>query len=274
MVIFFSMGALALLLTALFFRNSVSSAESLAQINEAAPQPDGEKTPVIVELFTSEGCSSCPPADVLLMQLEEKQPIANAEIIALSEHVDYWNRLGWADPFSSSLFSQRQSDYSRAFGLEDIYTPQMVVDGRAEFVGSNAKKAREAITEAIHAPKAKVTIAPFAKAEASATAVTVTVENLPKLKTGDTAEVLLAIAESNLNSNVLRGENSGRKLTHTAVVRKLNGIGSLDSSNKNFTATANVVIEKNWKPDNIKIVAFVQERVSRRILGAAVVKLK
>jgi hypothetical protein len=274
MGIVFAMAAAALLFAAFYFNPGVSTAESLAWINEATPQPEGEKTPVIVELFTSEGCSSCPPADVLLQQLEEKQPIAGVEIIALSEHVDYWNRLGWADPYSSSLFSQRQSQYSQAFGLQDIYTPQMVVDGRAEFVGSNAKRARDVITEAASTPKAKVTILRPEKAQANKIAVTIEVENLPPVKPGDSAEVWLAVSESNLNSTVLRGENSGRKLAHTAVVRKLNSLGSLDSSSRNFTATHSVVVEKGWKQENIRVVAFVQERGSRRILGGASVKLK
>jgi hypothetical protein len=273
LAIFFATAAAALLFAAFYFNHSISTAQSLARISEATPQPEGEKTPVIVELFTSEGCSSCPPADVLLQQLEEKQPIAGVEIIALSQHVDYWNRLGWADPYSSALFSQRQSRYSQAFGLQDIYTPQMVVDGRAEFVGSNAKKAREVITAAAHTPKAKVTILRPEKAQTNKIAVTIYVENLPPMKPGERAEVLLAVSESHLNSTVLRGENSGRKLAHTAVVRKLGSLGDLDSSHRHFTATHSLVIEKGWRQENIRIVAFVQERGSRQILGGASMKL-
>lgn len=272
MAIFFMMCALALVFAAFFFRNPVSSAESQAWIEQAPAA--GEKTPVIIELFTSEGCSSCPPADLLLSQLEEKQPVDGAQIIALSEHVDYWNRLGWADPYSSALFSQRQSAYSQAFGLQDIYTPQMVVDGRVEFVGSRTHKARQAVSEALQTPKAKLSLVLAFKAQAREVPVTVRVENLPAISSGDTAEVLLAVAESNLQSNVLRGENSGRKLAHTAVVRKLQNIGSVDSTKPNFSATQNLFLEKGWNQDNLKVVAFVQERQSRRILGAASLKLK
>ncbi len=95
-------------------------------------------TPVIVELFTSEGCSDCPPADTLLEKLIATQPIAGAEIIGLGQHVDYWDRLGWKDRFSSAALTARQQLYQTRFGTESIYTPQMVVDGRAEFVGSDA----------------------------------------------------------------------------------------------------------------------------------------
>jgi hypothetical protein len=273
MAIFFALGAAALLFAAFTFSNRVSSAESLAWINEARGQSEGEKTPVMVELFTSEGCSSCPPADVLLLQLEDRQPVAGAEIIALSEHVDYWNRLGWTDPYSSALFSQRQSEYAKAFGLDDIYTPQMVVDGTAQLVGNNPKKALEVITKAVNTPKARVTIVPSVNTQAKEAAVTISVEKLPQLKAGDKAEVMLAVTESHLHSSVLRGENSGRKLAHTAVVRKLKSIGKMDSSNQRFSATQTVTMEKGWKPENIKVVAFVQERGSRRILGAASVKL-
>ncbi len=273
MGIFFAIGVAALLFTAFYFSNRVSSAESLAWINEARAQPEGEKTPIIVELFTSEGCSSCPPADLLLQRLEERQPVAGAEIIALSEHVDYWNRLGWADPYSSALYSQRQSEYSKAFGLDDIYTPQMVVDGSAQFVGNDPKKALQAITKAVNTPKAKVTIVPSVKTQAKETAVTISVENLPQIKAGDNAEVMLAVTESNLNSSVLRGENSGRKLAHTAVVRELKSIGKIDSSKKSFSSRQTLALDKAWKPENIKIVVFVQERGSRHIFGAASVKL-
>ncbi|HSO76006.1 MAG TPA: DUF1223 domain-containing protein [Blastocatellia bacterium] len=233
------------------------------------------RSPVLVELFTSEGCSSCPLADELLSRLEQTQPVEGAEIIALSEHVDYWNRLGWVDPFSSSEFSSRQSDYGSVFGLDDIYTPQMIVDGRIQFVGSNASKANDAISNAARESKADITIAP-AKTTARASgevALDIRVASLPSITTGDTADVLLAITESGLRSNVSRGENAGRELTHTAVVRSLSNVGVTDPGSDSRSIKATAKIEKGWTRSRLKAVVFVQERRSRRVLGAASISL-
>lgn len=235
------------------------------------------RTPVIVELFTSEGCSSCPPADDLLARIEKVQPVPGVQIITLGEHVDYWNRLGWADPYSSARFSERQRQYAQAFKADSVYTPQMVVDGRAEFVGSNISKAHEAITDAARAPKAKVQIArsPSSSGEKSgAIGLQVRVERLPALSAGDTADVLLAIVEDNLHSDVPRGENAGRRLNHSAVARQLRAIARLNSDRSDpFFAETVVTLATHWKDENLRVIAFVQERGSRRILGAGVARL-
>ncbi len=233
-----------------------------------SPLPTTGKRAVLVELFTSEGCSSCPPADVLLQNLEQTQPVAGAEIIALSEHVDYWNRLGWTDPYSSRQFSDRQGDYGRVFDLNSIYTPQMVVDGRFEFVGSNAGRARSVIAEALSRPKADIHLS------RAGLTLAVRIENLPPLSKGDAGEVMLAITESGLLSHVARGENAGRKLPHTAVVRRLEKIGSLDAlANMVFETKAALRLEKDWVTERLRAVVFLQERESRKVLGAATLSL-
>jgi hypothetical protein len=244
---------------------------------QAEGQPvEGKAVPVLVELFTSEGCSSCPPADELLARLERTQPVAGAQIITLSEHVDYWNRLGWTDPYSDAEFSARQSQYAGRFHREDVYTPQMVVDGRAEFVGSNVSRAREAIAAALESPKASVSVS-IGRDGATRDAqipLVIRVENLPAISAGDTAEVLLAITESDLRSEVSRGENSGRSLRHAGVVRRLSHIGSIELKKGDaFDALPVVRVEKVWRRENLKAVVFVQERASRRVLGVASVAL-
>lgn len=233
-----------------------------------------KRAPVIVELFTSEGCSSCPPADALLAQLDKTQPLAEAEIIALSEHVDYWDYIGWADPFSSAAFSARQEAYATAFGRDGIYTPQMVVDGQSEFVGSNASKAQAAIARAARLPKAAVSITRAARNEGGQRVLrlTVNIKDVPPVSADDVAEVLLAITENNLSSNVARGENSGRRLAHSHVVRELRALGKVDAT-KSFAGATTVLIADRWKRAELRAVVFVQERAHRRVLGAAAISL-
>jgi hypothetical protein len=246
---------------------------STAEASESNSGVARARVPVVVELFTSEGCSSCPPADALLARMDETQPVEGAEVIALAQHVDYWNYLGWSDPFSSHEFSERQGAYSQAFGRDGVYTPQMVVDGRAEFAGGNSGKAFDEIARAAREPKAEVLLT-RAGAEAKTDApvrLSLRVEKLPKLSDGDAAEVLLAITEGGLASDVSRGENSGRKLTHVGVVRTLTKLGELGAGA--FTTETSVTPDKAWRRENLRAVVFIQERASRRVVGASSVKL-
>jgi len=248
---------------------------SVSDPNESESAAVGQRTPVLVELFTSEGCSSCPPADALLTRLDKDQPVPGAEVITLSEHVDYWNRLGWSDPYSLSDFSERQSQYSNAFNIDDVYTPQMIVDGRVQFVGSNDAEARRAIADAARNAKTGVTMS-LASENAQGRTVTlaIRVESLSKVVKGGDADVMLAITESGLRSNVTRGENAGRVLNHIAVVRRLSTIGTIDSKKDlAFTAEPVVQIGKTWKRENLKAVVFVQERAGRGVLGASALPL-
>ena len=231
------------------------------------PGPVTERVPVAVELFTSEGCSSCPPADKLLTQLAEQQPVAGTEIIVLSEHVDYWNRLGWKDPFSHSRFSQRQQEYSRRRWPGKVYTPQMVVDGEAEFVGSDAGKARDAIAAAAKKPKARVELE-LGVRQAENLPVSIRISGIPTRK--GRAEVILAVTEDDLSVEVVRGENGGRKLSHGGVVRYWRAIGSIDPSKSAlFETTASLSLSAGWNPEKLRIVALVQESPMGRIIGAA-----
>jgi hypothetical protein len=220
----------------------------------AAEAPAG-RVPVLLELFTSEGCSSCPPADSLLRKLDNAQPIPGAELVVLSEHVDYWNQLGWKDPFSSAQFSQRQRQYAQSLGGE-VYTPELVVDGAKGFVGSDEGDTRSAVREALHAPKAPIRIS---------------VANGKISLHSDAAvegTLYLALAHDAMQSQVTRGENSGRALAHVAVVYSLEKIGKLDKKTPGFDR------EVAFSPkvgETTRIVAFVEQHEVGRVvaLGSA-----
>jgi hypothetical protein len=238
------------------------------------------RVPVIVELFTSEGCSSCPPADAMLARLEHTQPVSGARVIALSEHVDYWNNLGWVDPFSSPQFRARQNDYARAFGVDSVYTPQMVINGRAQFVGDDLKRASSEIEQASKQPSAVIQLQPARNPkEHELIDLIVRVVDLPPIrvtakKDGAPVQVLLAVTEDNLSSDVQHGENSGRRLRHVAVVRSFGLIGNLDPREKPTLSIRNTLkLSSNWKRQDLHAVVFLQERATQRILGAESVDL-
>jgi hypothetical protein len=218
--------------------------------------------PVVVELFTSEGCSSCPPADELLAKLEKNQPVSGARLIVLSEHVDYWNRLGWRDPFSSADYTERQNQYSQAFRQDGPYTPEAVVDGRTGFVGSNGRDAKDAILDALKQPKATVALRVIA--EGAGINLNIDVKNIPGSKDAD---VILAITETGLQSNVKSGENSGRLLRHTGVVRRMTVLGK--TKGDGYATQTSISLPKEWKRENLRAVVFLQDRRSKHIVGAA-----
>jgi hypothetical protein len=242
---------------------AVAVALTVAMETTASPQT----TAVIVELFTSEGCASCPPADRLLERLVSTQPAAGAEIIGLGQHVDYWDQLGWKDRFSSAALTGRQRLYAARFPNDGIYTPQMVVDGRSEFVGSDAPAARKAIEGALAARHAVVRIA-VEPAAADRMAVSVAVAELPAMGRGDRADIMIAVTEDGLRSDVKRGENHGRTLAHAAVVRHLAAVGEALADGPS-SVRADIAIDAGWQRENLKVVAFVQERRGRTILGSA-----
>lgn len=244
-----------------------TNAAAWAELESQAAPAEGEARPVLVELFTSEGCSSCPAADRLLIRLEQKQPVPGAVIIPMGFHVDYWNHLGWRDPFSSRAYSDRQYEYSQALGLNGVYTPQMVVDGRLEFVGSDARRAASAIAAAARAPKGAVALEWDGPDGRGRLAARVHVSGLREDAGGKGMDVFLAVTESGLENSVARGENSGRRLQHTAVVRRLMRLGSVPKGSREARHTASVELDPGWDRAHLYLVAFAQERGAGRVLA-------
>ncbi len=231
-------------------------------------QPPMATSIVVVELFTSEGCSSCPPADAALTRLLVQQPVAGVEILALGEHVDYWDRLGWRDSFSSAAYSARQSAYdSQVFHRHEVYTPQLVVDGQFERVGSDVDAVQRAIKQAGQVPKAVVDTTAVRAGERDLR-VNVHITVPPSVALRNNADVIVAITEDNLATDVRRGENRGRTLRHSAVVRGLTAIGTLSPGEREWSSNVSVPLATDWAATSLRIISFLQERESRRIVGA------
>jgi hypothetical protein len=212
----------------------------------------GEPQPILVELFTSEGCSSCPPADAILARLVREQPVRGVELVALSEHVDYWDSLGWRDPYSSELFTQRQEAYASRLGGR-VYTPQLVIDGRADVVGSDERAARSAATAAAAAPHGSITARRQGK----------TLHLEAALPAHSGADVFVAAVDDPPPARVERGENAGRTLSHVRVVRELLRAGGADR-----TAWSGDV-QLDARAAGLRLIAFAQERSSGRVLASA-----
>jgi hypothetical protein len=254
--------ALLTLLSLRYFGTASAEPRSIADTSE--------RTPVLVELFTSEGCSDCPPADALLEKLDRSQPVRNAELIVLSEHVDYWDDIGWKDPYSSHEFSVRQGDYAHRFRLDGAYTPQMVVDGEAQLVGSDERRAIQVTESAAKAEKVLVALSSI-HLEGNTLAVHIESSPLTSSAWPKSANVLLVLADDSDQSNVRRGENAGRTLKHVAVVRKLTEVGTIDRGGT-FSRDVTVSTETaNLR--NLRIVAIVQEMAAGRILGVGSARL-
>jgi hypothetical protein len=224
------------------------------------------RTPVLVELFTSEGCSSCPPADRFLETLDE-QPVPGAEMIVLSEHVDYWNHIGWKDPYSASLYSQRQSAYAKRFGLDSVYTPQMVVDGTSEFVGSSSGEAEKAFRKALSAPKLPLRLSSISADASNILRAHLETGALDSSFGSREADVYVAVALNRAESQVSAGENSGHRLAHVAVVKSLTKIGELKQGQV-LTQDVHLTLEPGSDARNLRLIAFVQEPRQGRVFGA------
>jgi hypothetical protein len=238
------------------------SARRIALAADTAKPP----VPVLIELFTSEGCSSCPPADDLLARLDG-QPIPGVRAIVLSEHVTYWNQDGWHDPFSLDAITDRQREYGSRFNLNDVYTPQAVVDGAAQVVGSNGEKLGNAILQAAAAPKADLAIA---SAQWSGGAMQFVLHG----SVNPDANVFAALAEDSEQINVLRGENGGHTLHHVAVVRTIEKLGkaSADAGGPlgGKTLSVRLPASKEVKDSgSLRLVVFLANRHNGHVVAIA-----
>jgi hypothetical protein len=224
----------------------------------------GQFEPVaVIELFTSQGCSSCPPADHLLAQTINEAKKKRTKIFALSFHVDYWNRLGWTDPFSTKEYSERQSEYASQMQHGSVYTPQIIVNGSTEFVGSDASRLQKALSASLNT-----------KTEAGFKTLTATVQNneAPKVKfslegnyTG--CKINFALVALSETTSIKRGENGGVTLTNENVVRQF----------ISKTATQDGEINFNEKPlpvtGNVAVIAYLQRSSDMKIIGASMATL-
>lgn len=218
-------------------------------------QAQESKPIIVVELFTSEGCSSCPPADRLLSEIVNKD-YEGVEVIGLSFHVDYWDYIGWKDPYASRDYTLRQRAYGRKFGLSSIYTPQMIVNGKHEFVGSSRAKWNHALnSESV----------PKNYSDLIVEVVSISDSELRfRVRSNEMNSSLLnvAIVEKSLSQQVDRGENRGRKLSHDNVVRAYDS-RSFDGKPNSFLLT----IPSNLKPENASLIVYAQKSTSWQIQG-------
>jgi len=224
---------------------------------ESSATGSASPSPVLVELFTSEGCSSCPPADALLEEWDGSQPVPGARVIALSEHVDYWDHEGWKDPYSSILFTDRQREYDRRFGV-NVYTPQMIIDGAAQCNGSDVRSASRALAQARDHSKIGVRISRASLEDSTTLRARVETDPLPRSSHGHKANIYVVVALDHAESQVLGGENKGRRISHVAVAERVNRIGVLERE-KRFDAEVQLKLKPAAQPSGLRLVAFVQE---------------
>jgi len=230
----------------------------------APPPHPGERPGVaVVELFTSEGCSSCPPAEEVFARLVADARANREPIFPVAFHVDYWDEIGWKDPWSSAAFTARQGDYAHAWGRTSMYTPEVIVDGQDEMVGSDDEGMRAAIARALDRPAmVGVTLAPkpLEQGEGGARVVVADVElsSVPA-----EARIVAALVERDLTSTVTAGENAGQTLHHTNVVRVLETLAPALHVPVRWTAPPSLRLDAS------SMVVWVQRTKDGRIVGAA-----
>ncbi|HEX4019564.1 MAG TPA: DUF1223 domain-containing protein [Acidobacteriaceae bacterium] len=231
---------------------------ALAQSSPAAASTT-QPSPIFVELFTSEGCSTCPPADALLARIGQVMPNA----IVLEEHVTYWNQGGWIDPYSSDGWTSRQDDYKDHFHLNDVYTPQMVIDGRYQFVGSNGPAAQAALRQADADPKIPLAITSVAQPDSGKVNFHLTAGAPPKK-----AELFVVAVQNSGVQQVEAGENKGTKMQQAAIARSVRHVATL-KPNQNFDGNVVLDLPHDKNVNGWHLVAFLQQGSGGPILGAA-----
>ena len=222
---------------------------------------------MLIELFTAEGCSSCPPADHFLGQLDAAQPIPGAHLIVLSEHVDYWDRQGWPDPYASKAFTDRQVAYEQRLKISEPFTPQFIVDGAVSMSLSHRERIKEQLLGAAAVAKIPVTIESLRVGGGAAPAIDGTVS--VAMAAGDRpCDLFVAVALDHADTQVLRGENRGQHLAHVAVLRQLVRVGTVApgaDSNQSFS----VALPKGEDRAPFRVIAFLQQPGTGAVLGAA-----
>ncbi len=217
--------------------------------------PEGPPHAVLLELFTSEGCSSCPPADYLLHVLNNKRTGAGDLIVGISEHVTYWNRLGWRDPFSSDVVTARQRGYGERFRQDEIYTPQMVVNGEAQVLGSDESAVSSALAQAHHASGIALHIA---SAQRDAEGLAVTFSLSAAVAGAEPVDVFAVVAEDVAVTRVLRGENAGHTLVHVTVATTFSQVATLKET---AATTVHIALAKPPDGDGKRhLIVFAQVR--------------
>lgn len=220
------------------------------------------RVPVLVELFTSEGCSDCPPADALLERLDASQFVPSAQAIVLSEHVTYWNHEGWEDPFSFETIDERQKQYVLRFGLSDSYTPQAIVDGSAQVVGNNTGALTQAMAHAAETPKAEIAIENVHWENGA-------VDFAAHGPAGSNADLIVALAANATRSEVARGENAGRTLHHVAVVRVIKDFGSKAGDGRPLKLSGGSLDHGAEAKDPVRLVVFLADRKNGHVIAVA-----
>ena len=237
-------------------------------VTGAAPQAPADRVPVVVELFTSEGCSSCPPADALLSRLA-KDPQPGVLVIPLGQHVTYWDQLGWRDPASLQSATERQQNYGVLWGGDRVYTPQAVVDGHEEMVGSSEADLRQSIARAAKHAHATLTIT--AAADGDRIAATLAMPS-PPANVKEALEATFFLTEDDLTTIVKRGENGGRTLHHDAVVRLERHLDRAPGAEPQQVSVRG--LKPEWRRDRLHAIVVLSGRRSHQVFGAAIAPLR